>query len=407
MNLLDYLTKPEDGGYKPDASYADMTLHNATVVPRFLARGVKSMYDSFDRLAQPPQFGEDSYLRRDQNSEDALNIALSAMTGSMPFAPKGAGTVGSFKLPSDVVATALGQDVPGNVPRHYSGNTAQLHGLISRYQDKLWGTTKDPVIAHIDKGHRVPNVPGLEAHTLNGDLELAQGLGDRLPRALAKMEQTTNLPLQATTDLGRAVEMLRDRRMRGEGSLPTNVIVQNSRRMPQKTKDYLAANPEARAFKRPDTSPYDLENMPYRVEGNLDRMSMEDYLMKATEQENILAKQQLLKRDTRLYEFDDGSYWTKLENQIQREAESKAMGNSTRLPMHDGKELYSLRDKEGKSILTASRKPGLGFFDEIKTRFNNEDVLSVLHRSMGEHPNTTHVKQLRIKLGMPLEPWDK
>lgn len=402
MNLLDYLTN----AVKSLPVGLEGMAKIASEPARFVASGAKGAYDATQRLTQPLQIGEDPYLRQEQNSEDALNVALSAMTGGMPFAPKGAGTVGSFKLPSDVVATTLGQDVPGNVPRHYSGNTAQLHALISRYQDKLWGTTKDPVIAHIDKGYRVPEVPGLEANLLNNDLEMFQGLGGRLPNVVANMEQTTSLPLQATSDLGRAVEIARDRRMRGEDSMPTSVIVNSSRRMPQKTKDYLAANPDARAFRRPDTSPYDLENMPYRVEGNLDRMSMEDYLMKATEQENILAKQ-ILARDTRLHEFDDGSYWTKLENQIQREAESEAMGNSTRLPMHDGKELYSLRDKKGKSILTASRKPSLGFFDEIKTRFNNEDVLSALHSSMGEHPNATHVKQLRIKLGMPLEPWDK
>jgi hypothetical protein len=163
--------------------------------------------------------------------------------------------------------------------------------------------------------------------------------------------------------------------------------------MPQKTKDYLAANPEARAFARPYTSPVEMERMPYRVEGNLDRMSMEDYLMKATEQENILTKQ-LLGRDTRLHEFDDGSYWTKLENQAQRDAESDAMGNSTRLPMHDGKELYSLRDKNGKSILTASRKPGATRYDEVKTRFNDRDILTEL-RTLGSARKDTSSHDMR------------
>ena len=163
MNLLDYLintTKSLPVGLEGIAKLASEPA-------RFVANGVKSAYDATQRLTQPLQIGEDPYLRQGQNSEDALNIALSAMTGGMPFAPKGVGTVGSFKLPSDVVATVLGQDVPGNVPRHYSSNTAQLHALISRYQDKLWGTTKDPVIAHIDKGYRVPEVSGLEHEFIN------------------------------------------------------------------------------------------------------------------------------------------------------------------------------------------------------------------------------------------------
>lgn len=102
--------------------------------------------------------------------------------------------------------------------------------------------------------------------------------------------------------------------------------------------------------------------------------------------------------------FHAGHYWTQLKTQAQRDAESEAMGNSTRLPMHDGKDLYSLRDKNGKSLLTASRLTDDLWFDEIKTRFNNRDIRSELAslspRKKAEHEHYLYVQELARKLGL-------
>jgi hypothetical protein len=73
-----------------------------TAAPRFLANGAKSVYDSFKRGISPPQIGEDPYLRQQQNVEDAFNVAGGVMTSSIPFAPKGAGTLGTVKLPKNL-----------------------------------------------------------------------------------------------------------------------------------------------------------------------------------------------------------------------------------------------------------------------------------------------------------------
>jgi hypothetical protein len=68
--------------------------------------------------------------------------------------------------------------------------------------------------------------------------------------------------------------------------------------------------------------------------------------------------------------------------------------------------LYSLRDKNGKSILTASRKPGAPFFDEIKDRFNTNDILSALHyhhrweKDVSKGDYYSQVKALNDALGM-------
>lgn len=84
VSLWEYLTQPVDGGYKPNASYADMTLHNATIIPRFIARTGKSIYDSFKHGITPFQIGEDPYLRRERDVEDAFNVAGAAILGNMP-----------------------------------------------------------------------------------------------------------------------------------------------------------------------------------------------------------------------------------------------------------------------------------------------------------------------------------
>lgn len=83
-NLWDYLTQPSRANKPIDYSnYVDETLYNATAVPRFIANSGKSVYDSFKRGMVNP------------NVEDALNVAGSVMTGSLPFAPKGTGILGS------------------------------------------------------------------------------------------------------------------------------------------------------------------------------------------------------------------------------------------------------------------------------------------------------------------------
>ena len=57
------------------------------------------------------------------------------------------------------------------------------------------------------------------------------------------------------------------------------------------------------------------------------------------------------------------------------------------MPMHDGKDLYSLRDKNGKSILTASKLPGSRYdrFDEVKTKGNASNPLIGLKSLQSTH----------------------
>jgi hypothetical protein len=200
----------------------------------------------------------------------------------------------------------------------------------------------------------------------------------------------------AKTDIGKFVELARD-------NAPTNQPMPKGSTdglaigLSQKIKDYLKNTKDANAFGLPSIVDLTTRQLPYKIEGNLNRMSLADMLMQATEKEAALAKIP----DERLHEFDDGHYWTQLKTQAQREAESEAKGNSTRLPMHDRKELYSLRDKNGKSILTASRQPGHKVFDEIKTRFNDRDILDELQLS-NRKDNDYYDKYLGLynKLGM-------
>lgn len=88
--------------------------------------------------------------------------------------------------------------------------------------------------------------------------------------------------------------------------------------------------------------------------------------------------------------------------------------------MHDGKDLYSLRDKNGKSILTASRQPGAKEFDELKTKFNKDDLLQhdedygsvikkLLHRGSEATPNPylIHALTLKKQLGISMSPHEE
>jgi len=85
-NLWDYIS----GNVSVDSNspMVDKALYSFTSGPRVAYNGAQSVYDSFKRGMSNP------------NIEDAFNVAASAMTGSLPFAPKGAGTLGTVKLPS-------------------------------------------------------------------------------------------------------------------------------------------------------------------------------------------------------------------------------------------------------------------------------------------------------------------
>lgn len=406
--LWEYLTQPVDGGYKPDASYADVTLHNATIVPRFIARTGKSVYDSFKRMATPLQFGEDPYLRREQNIEDAFNVAGAAMVGGMPGVPKGnnPGTLGmAFRRPKDVVYTTKGEFNPtSSTLKEDFGDNYDLYNLISRYHNKKWGTVDDPVIQHIDKGFIVPNIPGLDTKQLNDTLFMARDFerNGQLSNVLKMSKVDGQTGQAAKTDIGKYVELLRDGQEMFQNTGISNADhVSFSRGLPQKTKDYALSN-DVHMFSKPSIIDLALSSgqLPYKIEGNLNRMSLADMLMQASEKEAALAKAPIEK----LHEFDDGHYWTQLKTQAQREAESEAMGNSTRMPIHDNKDLYSLRDKNGKSILTASRYPGDSFFDEVKTRFNKEDSLENLWAGKpSEHER--FITALQQSLQMDIAPW--
>ena len=140
-----------------------------------------------------------------------------------------------------------------------------------------------------------------------------------------------------------------------------------------------------------------MQEMPYIIDGNLERMSMADLLLHATKKEEALAKA-ALNRDEQLHVFEDGSYWTPLRTQLQRKFESDAMGNSARMSIHDGKDLYSLRDRNGKSILTASNIKGDKAFNEIKTRFNKDDILKS-YNAQEPTPYNTQIEVLGRLLG--------
>ncbi len=410
-NLWDYLTQPSRAGTPIDKSkLADETLYTATAVPRFIARTGKSVYDSFKRGITPLQLGEDPYLRREQAVEDAFNVASAAMVGGMPGVPNGnsPGTLGmAFRRPKDVVYTHKGEFNPtSQTLKEDFGDNYDLYNLISRYHNKKWGTVDDPVIAHIDKGFKVPDIPGLDAHLLNALIANARGM---MPSTLEHLVKNNprysyQIPLQAKTNLGKYVESIRDEQEIFQNSGITNKEhMEYSRGLSQKTKDYAINTDGVNVFSKPEISSLASIQLPYKIEGNLNRMSLADMLVQASEKEAALAKVP----DERLHVFDDGHYWTQLKTQAQREAESEAMGNSTRMSIHDGKDLYSLRDKNGKSILTASRNPKYPFFDEIKTRFNEKDVLRDLIRVYGKHPNAEHVKALKQKLGLELDFWEK
>jgi len=400
-SLWEYLTQPVDGGYKPNASYADVTLHNATIVPRFIARTGKSVYDSFKRGITPLQIGEDPYLRRERDVEDAFNVAASAMVGGMPGVPKGnsPSTIGmAFRRPKDVVYTQRGEFNPtAPTLKEDFGDNYDLYNLISRYHNKTWGTIDDPVIKHIDKGFKVPNIPGLDSYELNSYINNAKAmeiekLQDRVNSELGVMNRYYPRPIQALTLEGKYAELYRDRRAL-DSALKPNLAIKKSLGLDKGTKTYITNNPDIKVVAKPKISDLAITQLPYKIEGNLNRMSLADMLMQATEKEAAIANKKV--PDEQLHVFDDGHYWTQLKTQAQREAESEAMGNSTRLPMHDGKELYSLRDKNGKSILTASRMPGSNKFDEVKTKFNKEDLLAGERREL-----FSYVSDLMDKLGI-------
>lgn len=390
-SLWDYLTQPSRANKPIDyGNYADETLYNATAVPRFIANSGKSVYDSFKRgMANP-------------NIEDAFNVAGAAMVGGMPGVPKGnsPSTLSmAFRRPKDVVYTIKGEFNPTSPTlKEDFGDNYDLYNLISRYHNKTWGTIDDPVIQHIDKGFKVPNIPGLNARRLNNRIDWVENMP---PDSLTNILNTLHpRPVGAKTLKGQYVERDRDAEALAFAGKQSTAL-RAARGLPKGTKDYILTDPDIIMFAKPNIADLATQPLPYKIEGNLNRMSLADMLMQATEKEAALAKIP----DERLYEFDDGHYWTQLKTQAQREAESKAMGNSTRLPMHDGKELYSLRDKNGKSILTASRQPGSDSFDEVKTRFNEGDILnfySQLNR-MGDvesHRLYPYVSTLNELLGL-------
>jgi hypothetical protein len=400
-NLWDYLTNAA----KSMPVGAEGIAKLATEPGRFAANGVTSVYDSFKRGMQPTAFGEDPYLKRQQNVEDAFNVAGAAMVGGMPGVPKGnsPSTLGmAFRRPQDVVYTADHNPTSHNLKEAF-GENYDLYNLISRYHNKDWGTVNDPVIQHIDKGFKVPSIPGLNAADLNAHLKDAKLLdGTELQENIRGLKQDISEyegMLSAETDFGKYVEGSRDLHTLYSAAAPSNAAFR-AQGMPQKTKDYLLNTEDVSAFARPSLIDLVAQRLPYKIEGNLNRMSLADMLMQATEKEAALAKAPTEK----LHEFDDGHYWTQLKTQAQRDAESDAMGNSTRLPMHDGKDLYSLRDKNGKSILTASRIPDGLWFDEIKTRFNDRNIQAELARltprKKAEHEYYSYVQEIARKLGM-------
>jgi hypothetical protein len=394
-----------------------------TAVPRFVVNAGKSVYDSFKRGIQPYPTGgyvdEDMNVRdprtneviRNYSSEariaDALNVAGAAMGGGMPGVPAGnnPSTLGmAFRRPKDVVFTGRGELNPtSSTLKEDLGNNYDLYNLISRYHNKTWGTANDPVIQHIDQGFKVPYIPGLDAKRLNDALLSAQDY-ERNGQLLALLSQAKpSYAYAAKTDVGKYVELARDNALVNQ-PVPRGSTDDLAIGLPQKTKDYLRNTEDANAFVLPSILDLTTKQLPYKIEGNLNRMSLADMLMQASEKEAVLAKAPIEK----LHEFDDGHYWIQLKTQAQREAESDAMGNSTRLPMHDGKDLYSLRDKNGKSVLTASRLPGKDKFDEIKTRFNDVDVLNLIRTSGkgAKFINTyMHAKTLKDILGLKGETW--
>lgn len=413
-SLWEYLTKPVDGGYKPDVSYADMTLHNATIVPRFIARTGKSVYDSFKRGITPLQLGEDPYLRREQAVEDAFNVASAAMVGGTPGVPKGnsPSTLGmAFRRPKDVVFTPRGEYNPlSSTLKEDLGSNYDLYQLINRYHNKTWGTENDQVIKHISKGYDVPNIPGLDSEKLNELLRQAKELSREDLAKDTFFHLKPQYGIAAESPIALNVEANRDA-IKLANLIYRDDAVYFSRGMSDKTKQYLLNTPDVRAFSKPSSIRLDSAELPYKIEGNLNRMSLADMLVQASEKEAALAKAP----DERFHEFDDGHYWTQLKTQAQREAESDAMGNSTRLPMHDGKDLYSLRDKNGKSILTASRRPGSDRLDELKTRFNELDLLTphgeiakgkYLNGAFQPNPYIKHAAELKKKLGLKFTDWE-
>lgn len=391
-NLWDYLTQPSRANKPIDYSnYADETLYNATAVPRFIANSGKSVYDSFKRgMANP-------------NLPDALNVAMGAMVGGTPGVPKGnsPSTLGmAFRRPKDIVYTPKGEFNPSSptLKEDFSDNY-DLYNLISRYHNKTWGTVADPVIQHIDKGFKVPEIPGLNAQQLNRFAKDARAMSLEALQAVVNretkvMDKYYPRPLGAKTTAGQYVEMYRDRNALDSAS-KQSVAMRNARGLLKETKNYILTDPDIKMFAKPSIVDLASTQLPYKIEGNLNRMSLADMLMQATEKEAAAAKIP----DERLHEFDDGRYWTQLKTQAQREAESEAMGNSTRLPMHDGKELYSLRDKNGKSILTASKHPDSSRLDEVKTRFNKEDILAD-YRQFKQTPYDDYIEMLKNKIGI-------
>lgn len=393
-NLWDYLTQPSRANKPIDyGNYADETLYHATAVPRFIANSGKSVYDSFKRGVANP------------NVEDALNVAMGAMAGSFPFAPKGnsPSTLGmAFRRPKDVVYTQRGEFNPtAPTLKEDFGDNYDLYNLISRYHNKTWGTIDDPVIKHIDKGFKVPNIPGLDSYELNSYINNAKAmeiekLQDRVNSELGVMNRYYPRPIQALTLEGKYAELYRDRRAL-DSALKPNLAIKKSLGLDKGTKTYITNNPDIKVVAKPKISDLAITQLPYKIEGNLNRMSLADMLMQATEKEAAIANKKV--PDEQLHVFDDGHYWTQLKTQAQREAESEAMGNSTRMSIHDGKDLYSLRDKNGKSILTASFIPEWNTFDEVKTRFNNRDVLGEITKSStpSDHEFYKYVMALKDK----------
>jgi hypothetical protein len=385
-NLWDYLTQPSRANKPIDYSnYADEVLYNATAVPRFIANTGKSVYDSFKRGMVTP------------NIEDAFNVAGAAMVGGIPGVPKGnaPGTLSmAFRRPQDVV-----------VPTDYSNIVANPEGatlgkIYGKYFNTKWTTSQDPIIKYVDNGGTLPDLPHLR-----DVVNLRDSVGNATPQQFKDMsemysEMTGKSPvITAQTTKGALLELLQDAR--------ANANLLDSREATRSLKDfprqagYYKENPEVRVLRPPTISEVFLNRQVEKLPGNLNRMSLTDLLTHASEYDtNFLNEQaRLVGALEKFHEFDDGHYWTQLKTQAQREAESDAMGNSTRLAMHDDKDLYSLRDKNGKSILTASFIPEWNTFDEIKTRFNTRDVLSEItkNNNPSEHEFYDYVMALKNK----------
>ena len=125
-------------------------------------------------------------------------------------------------------------------------------------------------------------------------------------------------------------------------------------------RDYLIARKEQRVELREDI--------------NLKLSSLEELKEKSRDYHEYLKTKQFKRTGTRadeqgahiFYTFDNGWYWVNLKVQESRE-EAEQMGHCGR---DYNTELFSLRDKEGRSYVTVSRYPNNGFINQIKAEYN-------------------------------------